>query len=242
MPPVLSLCFFLSLAASIHWFAQSCCEATNASQQCWDYFLPVVADRNLHMLQTPSHQRRDAWPTNCTPNDAHSSVFLYFQYSICKTHSRHFRTFRWAILLVTSCFFRCCYERNSIYKASLSHFISVVHSAHHLFFLSSRRRLLDSGKRRLFCLHIQHATRCLFERRTPVGSLEAAVCRSCLSISLQVSKLKKSSVLNGTLDHLMVRLQPWCFGEYGVLLHCHCSQVHSDSEWKYLIESYLWVK
>ena len=30
-------------------------------------------------------------------------------------------------------------------------------------FLSSRGRLLDSHKHRLFCLHIQHATHCLFE-------------------------------------------------------------------------------
>ena len=51
-------------------------------------------------------------------------------------------------------------------------------------FLSSRGRLLDSRKRRLFCLHIQHATRCLFERRTPVSSSEAAVYGFCLSISL----------------------------------------------------------
>ena len=32
-------------------------------------------------------------------------------------------------------FFRCCYERNSIHTASLSHFISLVHSVHHLFFI-----------------------------------------------------------------------------------------------------------
>ena len=51
-------------------------------------------------------------------------------------------------------------------------------------FSSSRGRLLDSRKRRLFCMHTQHATRCLFERRTLVGSSEAAVCGFCLSISL----------------------------------------------------------
>ena len=31
-----------------------------------------------------------------------------------------------------------------------------------------------------------------------------------------------------TLNHLMVRLQPWRFRECGVPLHYHCSQVHSD--------------
>ena len=55
-------------------------------------------------------------------------------------------------------------------------------------FFSSRGRLQDSRKRRLFCLHIQHTTRCLFERRTPVSSSEAAVCEFCLSISLQYPK------------------------------------------------------
>ena len=82
-------------------------------------------------------------------------------------------------------FFWCCYERNSIHTAPLSHFISLIHSAYHLFFfLSSHERLLNSRKYQLFCLHIQHGTGCLFERRTPVGSLEAAVCGFCLSISL----------------------------------------------------------
>ena len=80
--------------------------------------------------------------------------------------------------------FWCCYERNSIHIVSLSHFISLVCSAHHQFFLSSQGQLLDSRKRRLFCLHIQHTTCCLFKRLTPVGSSEAAVCGFCLSISL----------------------------------------------------------
>ena len=31
--------------------------------------------------------------------------------------------------------------------------------------------------------------------------------------------------------HLMMRLQFWSFGGWGVLLHCHNSQVHSDPEW-----------
>ena len=57
-------------------------------------FILVLADQNLHMLQTPSHQRRDAWPTNCTPNDAHASAFLYFWYSTHKTHLHHFWTLR----------------------------------------------------------------------------------------------------------------------------------------------------
>ena len=52
------------------------------------------------------------------------------------------------------------------------------------YFLSIRGRMLNSCKRRLFHLHTQHTTHCLFERRTPVGSSEAVVCGFCLSISL----------------------------------------------------------
>ena len=44
------------------------------------------------------------------------------------------------------------------------------------------------------------------------------------------------------LKNLMVKLQLWSFGECGVPIHCHCSQVHSDPEWWHLKESYLWVK
>ena len=36
------------------------------------------------------------------------------------------------------------------------------------------------------------------------------------------------SVLDMRLNHLMVKLQPWIFGECGVPLHCNCSQVHAD--------------
>ena len=40
------------------------------------------------------------------------------------------------------------------------------------------------------------------------------------------------SVLEMILNNLMVRLQ-WCqsFGKWGVLFHCHHSQIHSDWEW-----------
>ena len=43
-----------------------------------------------------------------------------------------------------------------------------------------------------------------------------------------------------TLNNLMVRSQScWNFGECGVSLHCHRSQVHSSLEWYHLIGSYL---
>ena len=40
-----------------------------------------------------------------------------------------------------------------------------------------------------------------------------------------------TSVLDMTLNHLMARLQPGRFGEYGVCLYCYGSQIHSDPEW-----------
>ena len=40
------------------------------------------------------------------------------------------------------------------------------------------------------------------------------------------------SVLEMTLNNLMVRFQYyWSFGECGVPLYCHRSQVHSGPEW-----------
>ena len=41
-----------------------------------------------------------------------------------------------------------------------------------------------------------------------------------------------TSVLDMTLNNLMVRFQQcWSFGECGVPLHCHRSQVHTGPEW-----------
>ena len=82
------------------------------------------------------HPTRDEtlWPTNCPPNDAHASVFLYFQYFICKTHFAlvsNFEVGHFAHPFFVS-FFWCCYERNSIHTVSLSHFISLIHC---LFFI-----------------------------------------------------------------------------------------------------------
>ena len=45
-------------------------------------------------------------------------------------------------------------------------------------------------------------------------------------------RLPLTSVLIMTVNNLMVRFQQcWSFGECGVPLHCHRSQVHSGSEW-----------
>ena len=40
-----------------------------------------------------------------------------------------------------------------------------------------------------------------------------------------------TNVLDNTLNHRIVRFQSRKFGEFGAPIHCHCTQVHSDSEW-----------
>ena len=67
-------------------------------------FIPVLAGRNLHTSQIPSHQRRDVWLTNGTPKDAHALLLFYTSGTPHARHSRSFWTLREAISLVTSCF------------------------------------------------------------------------------------------------------------------------------------------
>ena len=52
-----------------------------------------------------------------------------------------------------------------------------------------------------------------------------------LNTSLQRSMTPKTSDLDMKLNHLRVNLQLWSFGENGVPIHCHYSQVDSDAEW-----------
>ena len=112
-------------------------------------------------------QRRSCFRLFCTSGTLHAiyirAIFELQGRPICSP------------LLVS--FFRCCYERNSIHTASLSHFISLSLGSLPVLFLSSRVRLLNSRKR-------QHTSRGLFERKILVGSSETAVCRFCLSVSL----------------------------------------------------------
>ena len=176
-PPVPFLYSFVSFAMSINWFTRFCSAINN------QIHLPTMlllywflADWNLHM-------REDAVLTNCTPKNAHASVFfctsgiLHARYirAIFELQGRPFCSSFLVSFFLS--FFRCCYERNSIHTASLSHFIFCSLGSPPVLFLSSRVRLLNSRKR-------QHATRGLFERWIPVGLSETAVCGFCLSISL----------------------------------------------------------
>ena len=186
----LLLVLSFSLAASIHWFAQSYCETIKCKNAEITPFIPVLAGRNLHMSQTPSHQRRDAWPTNCTPlMTLILPLFFYTSGTLALVlnfevghFARHF--------LFLSFFLPFGVATKGIHSTQLHCYISFLSfvrltTCFFCFFLSSRGRLLDSHKRRLLCLHIQHATRCLFERRIPVSLSEAAVSGFYLSISPQ---------------------------------------------------------
>ena len=136
--PVLSLYFALTcrvntLVHSVLLWSNKC----NNNNAKITPFIPVQAGSNLHMSQTPSHQTRDPRPTNCTPKDAQTSVFstlpvLHTQDTFAPVLNFEVGHFVRHFLVLS--FFWCCYERNSIHTASLSHFISLVPSAHHLFF------------------------------------------------------------------------------------------------------------
>ena len=69
-----------------------------------------------------------------------TTLMLLFFCTPVTLHVRHIRAIfelwgRPFCLSLLVSFYRCCYERNSIHTASLSHFISLVHSAHRLFFI-----------------------------------------------------------------------------------------------------------
>ena len=51
------------------------------------------------------------------------------------------------------------------------------------------------------------------------------------NISTEGRPHTSKSVLDIILNHLIARLQSWSSVECGALLHCDCSQAHSDLEW-----------
>ena len=63
----------------------------------------------------------------------------------------------------------------------------------------------------------------------PAQSSGAAEYTDCISAVGYNSP--STCVLDMALNNLMVWLQFWRFGDYGVLFHFHCSQVRSDLEW-----------
>ena len=55
--------------------------------------------------------------------------------------------------------------------------------------------------------------------RLALNNLQRLICH-------KTQTTNPASILDMTLNCLMVRFQPWRFGECWVPLHCHCSQVH----------------
>ena len=87
-----------------------------------------LADRNLNM-------RRDAGPTNYTPNDAHTTIFLYFRYSTRKILFAPFLNFKVNHFARHFLFFSFGVAMKGIQFTQLRcHISSFVHSVHQLFY------------------------------------------------------------------------------------------------------------
>ena len=81
--PIFLTCCINTLVRSVLLWSNKCNNNNNAEITP---FIPILAGWNLHISQTPSHQRQDMWPTNCIPKDAHASVFFYTSGT---SHTRH---------------------------------------------------------------------------------------------------------------------------------------------------------
>ena len=122
------------------------------------------------------------------------------------------------------------YQRNSLFVLTFQKFIQ--------FYRYGGMQLCTS---KLNCLDVLLF---LFNFFFYPAQLAGAAEQNTPTVSLQRGKTTppSTSVLDMTLNQLMVRLQSWSSGAYRVLLHCLYFQVHSDLEWQYLLGSHLWVK
>ena len=121
---VLFLCLFLSLshAMSIHWFARFCSEVTKCPfPQCFFYTSSWLTKICICCIPRPTGNEtcdlQIALPMTLMLPFFCTSGTRYI-HAIFELQGRPFCS----SLLVS--FFWCCYERNSIHTASLSHFIS----------------------------------------------------------------------------------------------------------------------
>ena len=134
------------------------------------------------MSQTPSHQRWDAWLTNCTPKDFHASVFFYTSGT---PHARHIHTcfelwgrpFRSSLL--ASFFLLVLLWKEFIPLSFVVTFhLSRLFGSPPFFFLIQPGTVIRF-KHRLFCLHIQqplvvslnNETWLAYQRQQSVGSI-----------------------------------------------------------------------
>ena len=96
----------------------------------WFWLTEICICCKPYPTRDKTHDLQIALPT---------TLMLLFFYASGTQHARHNCTIfelwgqPFCLSLLVS-FFWCCYERNSIHSASLSHFISL--GSHHLFFLS----------------------------------------------------------------------------------------------------------
>ena len=137
--PVLSF----SLAMSIHWFAQTYCETTNATTTTMLRLLLLyqfwLAENCICHKPHPIPPETRGMTYKLHHKGAHASIFFSILLAL---HTQDtfalILNFEVGHSLVTFCFFLpsfwCYYEKNSFHTALLSHFISLVHLAHHLFF------------------------------------------------------------------------------------------------------------
>ena len=142
----LQLVLSFSLAVSIHWFAQSYCEAINVTtttmvrllllylfwlaEICICHWLCPTRDETCDLQIAP-------------PRMLMLPFFFFFFYASGTPHTRHIcvrfelwsRPFCSSLLSSFLPSFWCCNERNSFHTALLSHFISLIRLAHHQFFI-----------------------------------------------------------------------------------------------------------
>ena len=64
-----------------------------------------------------------------------------------------------------------------------------------------------------------------------IDSLDCRIHWLHLCRGVRPTPTHPTSVLDMTLNYLMVRLKPWRFEEYGEPLHSHYSLINSDMEW-----------
>ena len=155
------------------------------TQPCWNYSFYINSGcPKFAYVTNPSHLRQDK---TCDLQIAPPRtfmlcffVFLYFRLSTCKVghFACHFLLSFFLLVL--------------LWKEFIPH--SFVVTFHFSRLSSSPPVFYPAGTVarficQLFCLHIQQGTRCLFEQWTLASSLEAAVCRFCLSISWPMNTL-----------------------------------------------------
>ena len=137
---VLFLFLSLLLVALIHWFTQSYCEATNVTTMLRLLVLYQFWLADICTCHKPCPTRDESHDLQIALS---RTLMLPFFFILPVLHTQNtfvlvsdFEAGHFACHFLFVSFFWFCYERNSIHTAvSSSHFISLLHLAHHLFFI-----------------------------------------------------------------------------------------------------------